>query len=506
MRDAITSSVSPPPRSTVAGPVDRVSFFDEQRRNRRATWRLAAVSAGALFLVGVPLSFVLAPLIYAVALILVNTIHLFMPIPEALKLLNSLGNLAFSLFEHLSGDSTATISTATLLPAIVVWLLPGVVVAALFWLGMFFLFRHSGIGAITIGLGARSPNTQDLEEQQLLNLVEEMALAAGVHPPGLKLLDGLAINAAAVGSSMDDATLIVSRRLLDECDRAQTEAVIGHLIGSVANGDLRIAFLMTSVLLTFGSLVAILKTSFGPQGRAAFVKFLRLGLKGWKQTLNGEADRELLQNLIAEEFQIEDTHDKRVPLLAAPFILASISVQWTLFVLIPGLLKPCLALLWRARRYLADATAVQLTRDPDSLARALIAVPWSIVPGTQGVAHLFISGPAGSETLADFLTWQGIGFHPPLQRRLMRLRTLGAQVDISNARSASPWSGLISQQPALAFILRAVLAGLLAVAAMACLAAIVLFAFISLLVMGLFIAAIHGVFLGLGMLKGWIVG
>jgi Zn-dependent protease with chaperone function len=314
------------------------------------------------------------------------------------------------------------------------------------------------------------------------------------------------VNAAAVGSSLDDATLIVSRRLLDECDREQTEAVVGHLIASIANGDLRIAFLMTSVLLTFGSLVAILKTPFGPHGRATLQKFMRLGLKGWRQTLDGQAERELLQNLIAEGLQIEDMHDKRIPMLAAPFILASISVQWTLFVLIPGLLKPCLALMWRARRYLADATAVQLTRDPNSLALALLGVRWDTLPGTQNVAHLFIAGPTGSESLGDFLTWQGMGFHPPLKRRLMRLRALGAQVDISHAGSASPWSALIARQPVLAFILRTVLAVLLAVAAVACLAAIVLFGLISLFVMGLFIMAIHGVFIGLGALKGWIVG
>ncbi len=504
MRDPGASPLGSP-RPAVAGPVDRVSFFDEQRRNRRATWRLAAASALALFVVGVPLSFVLAPLLYAIALIAFNTIHLFMPIPETLKLLDGLGNLAFSLFEHLGGDSTASISTAALLPAIAVWLLPGIAAAVLFWLGIFFLFRHSGIGAIIIGLGARAPKAEDLEEQQLLNLVEEMALAAGVRPPAVKLLDGEASNAAAVGSSLEDATLIVSRRLLDECDREQTEAVIGHLVGSLANGDLRIAFLMTSVLLTFGSLMTVLKTSLGPHGRAAFLKFLRLGLRGWKQPLNGEADRELLRALIAEELEIEDVHDKRVRVLAAPFMLASLSVQWTLFVLIPGLLKPCLALLWRTRRYLADATAVQLTRDPDSLARALLGVPWNTPPGTQAVGHLFIAGPAGSETVADFLTWQGMGFHPPLKRRLMRLRALGAQIDINNARSASPWSALMSRQPALAFVLRTVLGLLLGVAAVACLAAIVLFAFISLFVMGLFIMAIHGVFLGLGAMKAWII-
>src|SRR4030095_770328 len=103
-------------------------------------------------------------------------------------------------------------------------------------------------------------------EQQLGNVVEEMALAAGVPPPRVLLLDTPVINAAAVGSSPNDATPIISRRILDECDRDETQGVIGHLIGSIGNGDLRIAFLMISVVLTFGTLVTLLRAPFSSHG------------------------------------------------------------------------------------------------------------------------------------------------------------------------------------------------------------------------------------------------
>ncbi|HVO92570.1 MAG TPA: M48 family metalloprotease, partial [Terriglobales bacterium] len=429
-----TNPWSPEPllSSAVPGPLNRTTFFDEQRRNRRATWRLAVGCAIAVAIVGIPISLVLSPILYAVALVIVNTIHLFAPIATTMSLLQGAGKLAFSVLDYLAGEPGVHVSTAALSFGIAAWFAPGILAVALIWLGIYCLFKHSGVGSIVVGVGARAPKNDDLEEQQLGNLVQEMALAAGISPPRLMLLDSDFINAGAIGSSIDDATVIVSRRLLEELDREETQGVIGHLIGSVANGDLRIAFAMTSVLLTFGALTTILKAPFGPRGRATFSRLLRLGLKGWRRRLDGDADRELLTRLIDEGMEVEGAEDQRIPMLLAPFMLASISVQWSLFILVPGLLKPLLALLWRKRRYLADATAVQLTRNPEGVTRALMRANWGTVPGGAHVAHLFVIGPAGAENVSEFLSWQGIGFHPPLKQRLKRLRAAGAQADISS--------------------------------------------------------------------------
>ena len=107
------------------------------------------------------------------------------------------------------------------------------------WLGARALFLGAGVESLLRSLGAREPRPGDLEERQLQNLVEEMAIAAGVRPPRVAILDGAAANAGAVGSGPDDATLIVSRRLLDELDRDQSQGIIAQLVGSVGNGDLR---------------------------------------------------------------------------------------------------------------------------------------------------------------------------------------------------------------------------------------------------------------------------
>ena len=159
-------------------------------------------------------------------------------------------------------------SLASLLLAVGLVLLPGMGTVAALWFSINSFFRHAGVGGVLLSLDAREPRVADLEEQQLTNLVTEMALAAGVPPPRVMLLDSPVANAAAIGSSPEDATIIVSRRVLDECDRDETQGIIGHLGGSISNGDLRIAFLIGAVFLTFGLLTTLLNAPFGPQSRA----------------------------------------------------------------------------------------------------------------------------------------------------------------------------------------------------------------------------------------------
>jgi hypothetical protein len=91
-----------------------------------------------------------------------------------------------------------------------------------------------------------------------------------------------------------------------------------------------------------------------------------------------------------------------------------------------------LALAWRSRRYLADATAVQLTRNPDGVARGLraVALRGGLIPGGSWAAPLFVLGPtrgrSGGFKGDDFAF---VSFSPPPHRRIERLRRQGATVD-----------------------------------------------------------------------------
>jgi hypothetical protein len=114
------------------------------------------------------------------------------------------------------------------------------------------------------------------------------------------------------------------------------------------------------------------------------------------------------------------------PLL--PLILISLILRIVLFLWTALFLGPPLALIWRNRRYAADAMAVQLTRDPDGLARALSHISGSAIPtGGEGREYCFIHSPSthkkGGFTDRRTIT---LSLHPTLRRRLGRLHALGA--------------------------------------------------------------------------------
>jgi Zn-dependent protease with chaperone function len=125
-------------------------------------------------------------------------------------------------------------------------------------------------------LNAREPNSGDLKELQLADAVQEMAIAAGLPAPKVMLIDSPGANAAAIGTSAEDAHLVLCRRLLDDLNRERLQALIGHLVSSVGNGDLRIAFTVTSVFETCGLIVTLINAPFGRQSRHTLWRMLAM--------------------------------------------------------------------------------------------------------------------------------------------------------------------------------------------------------------------------------------
>ena len=89
-----------------------------------------------------------------------------------------------------------------------------------------------------VAVGARPPSA-DPAEQRLVHLVAEVAIAAGVPAPRVLVVDDRVANAAVVGHSAADATIVVPRGLLDELGRDATGAVVADLLALGAGGDLR---------------------------------------------------------------------------------------------------------------------------------------------------------------------------------------------------------------------------------------------------------------------------
>jgi hypothetical protein len=250
--------------------------------------------------------------------------------------------------------------------------------------------------------------------------------------------------------------------------------------------------------------------------------------------------------------------------LLLPVLLTNFSVKMTLFAFISFLVGPLIALLWRSRCYLADATAVQLTRNPDGVARGLqgLANKGAMIPGSQWIAHLFIIGPEtirgrgqaafssamrdvrqqgktelspeGSEHLQKALlqlrngqtgaktgTFEEalgagsfIAFRPPLSRRFERLRALGATV--ATWRRERLWERLMGVRQDLATLgplkgallvgLWLLVAILIPIAVIGLFVVVAMLTMLSVMVMGFWLMAIYGSFSFLGFLAGLLFG
>jgi len=292
-------------------------------------------------------------------------------------------------------------------------LLPGMAVAFALWVGMLMLFRRGGVGGALASISARDPNPSDLKELQLADAAQEMAIAAGLPAPRVMLVDSSGANAAAIGTCAADARIVISRRLLDDLDRDQLQAILAHLVGSIGNGDLRIAFKVTSVFETCGLLVNLINAPFGRESRSRVWRVLRYTfMRGTPEQKAAEAAviaESLAGSLDANNTDIDRYFNERNPglfrklfrIIFFPFLFTNLAVEITLWFFLNVLLGPCMALVWRTRRYLGDATSVELTRNPDALARALqrLSEDTSAVDGSEWATQLFVVNPKGDSSL-----------------------------------------------------------------------------------------------------------
>jgi len=134
--------------------------------------------------------------------------------------------------------------------------------------------------------------------------------------------------------------------------------------------------------------------------------------------------------------------DALLVLISLPATLAAYVVRFAVFVSSTALIGPIIAFMWRTRRHLADAMAVQLTRNPDALARALrhFATVQSVVPSGGAASLLFFVWPT-TAAAQDAVVGQFPRMHPKLQQREQRLLALGA--DPAHARPVAGVRGAL---------------------------------------------------------------
>jgi Zn-dependent protease with chaperone function len=217
-----------------------------------------------------------------------------------------------------------------------------------------------------------NPNSTDAHERKLLNVVEEMAIASGVPVPQVYVMDGEAgINAFAAGHSASDAAISVTRGCMTMLTRDELQGVVAHEFSHLLNGDMKLNLRLMGLIFGILCLTVIGRVLIRTRGKKNPLPLLGLALIiiGWVGVLFGR------------------------------LIQAAVS---------------------RQREFLADASAVQFTRNPSGLAGALKKIG-GIAGGSQlqsdraeEASHLFFANGLKSRLF-------GFATHPPLIERIRAL-------------------------------------------------------------------------------------
>ncbi len=277
----------------------------------------------------------------------------------------------------------------------------GVVAGGLGWLGIFGIIAivsslvgyFSGDRVVLAASKAR-PATE-AEAPQLINVVRELTLAAGMPMPSVYLIDDTALNAFATGRDPAHASIAATTGILARLDREELQGVVGHELSHVRNYDIRYAMLV-GVLVGTIALVADV--------------FLRMTFWGGMGRRSSSSDR------------------GGGGLQAVVFMLAIL-----LALLAPFFGRLVQLAVSRQREYLADASSVELTRNPYGLQRALAVLAEDkevLEVANRATQHLYFRNPIRkSESRSKGL----FSTHPPILDRINRLRSLTGDAPIDAA-------------------------------------------------------------------------
>lgn len=261
------------------------------------------------------------------------------------------------------------------------------------------LSYYSGASLVLLSVHARPLTADSVKHQMTLDVIHEMALAARMPTPRAYIIDDPAPNAFATGRDPAHSVICVTAGLIERMDREELQGVLGHEMAHVRDYDIR-TMMMIAVLVGGVAMLAdfVWRWSwFGGFGAA--------GNRG-----RGSGDRD------------GESGEAGALIALAVFILAALAPIFS------QLLAMAVS---RQREYLADAASVEFTRNPRALLRALEEIARIESPlrnASRGVAHLFIVNPlqGADDNDEDFLS-NLLSTHPPLGRRIARLRALAGE-------------------------------------------------------------------------------
>ncbi|MGI8527446.1 MAG: M48 family metallopeptidase [Pseudolabrys sp.] len=232
--------------------------------------------------------------------------------------------------------------------------LPWATGGAILWILIAYKFHQSMIDSIT-----DAQTVTRTEQPRLYNILENLCVSRGIPTPKLKIADDEALNAFATGLNGKQYSITVTRGLIDALDDAELEAVLGHELTHIRNGDVRmlvIAVVIAGVISFFGELV--------------FRIFFQNIYWGGGRRSSGDGDR------------------KGGAGIAIVIAFALIALAWALSIVIRFALS-------RQREYLADSGSVELTKNPDAMISALRKIEGrgELVHANSAVMEMCIDNP-----------------------------------------------------------------------------------------------------------------
>ncbi len=245
--------------------------------------------------------------------------------------------------------------------------------------GFYYLtYNTQGGRFVAESLGGKQvvPTTRDFHEQQLLNVVQEMAVASGQPVPPVFIIEAKEINAFAAGMKPENAAITVTRGTLHALTRDELQGVVAHEFGHIYNADMKISMRLAAMVMGF-----------------VFVLYFGIRLLEGSLLFGGGRRRDGGSNSIA--------------LVALIFLVAG-AITWFAGAILRSMVS-------RQREYLADACAVQFTRNPEGIANALrkigaMEAVHDMPKSGMAYAHLYLSNRSFWSHL--FAT------HPPLEKRI----------------------------------------------------------------------------------------
>lgn len=275
----------------------------------------------------------------------------------------------------------------------------------------------AGGGSVARALGGErvTADNADPLRRRLLNVVEEMAIASGIPVPEVYVLEQEgAINAFAAGHNPASAAVAVTRGALEQLDRNELQGVIAHEFSHILNGDMRLNLRLMGLL--YGLLMVAIAAELLFQGFARGRRGVRVATSAGRRGNGGGAAIAVLLLVAGAIWLIG-----RIGVFFGRLIQAGVS---------------------RSRERLADAAALQFTRQPDGLKGALIKI--ATVPGGSRI-HV-----ANREQVAHMLFAAGIrrGFatHPPLIERIQALDPRFDAKDLERLRAQRLAEGIRQHQ------------------------------------------------------------